>query len=113
MMLTCKLHIIFTPLILMPIALHLTCRCGGPLKIGVKGRPNEWRLPLSMSRLMSIPSKCGIDAGQWQLEGDKVFSSYSQLPSGDTVAIMAGFSNRNGIWMPRAHLMPLVRTRIA
>ena len=49
-----------------------------------------------------------VDAGQWQLQGDKVFSVYSQLPAADTVAIMAGFTSRKNIWMPRTHIMPMV-----
>ena len=48
------------------------------------------------------------DAGQWQLKNDKVFSSYSQVPAGDTVANLAGFPDRASIWMPRTHFMPEV-----
>ena len=48
------------------------------------------------------------DAGQWQLKNDKVFASYSQVPAGDTIANLAGFPDRDSIWMPRTHFMPEV-----
>lgn len=51
-----------------------------------------------------------VDVGQWLLKGDKVFNSYSKVPAGDTVANMAGYCDRESIFMPRAHFTPLVRS---